>query len=365
MGIMASVPVTGVLLCFMGMLGAQLNASPVQQQQELENILEEGDVQADWQWQAIEGSFCRDGSQAGFFVQEKADATDLVIYLEGGGACFNDQTCNNNPSSINPNQTPNNFGILDSDDERNPVKTWNKVYVPYCTGDVMAGSNDNADVSSRYRAQKFVGYRNMGLFLQDLTDRFAAVDRVLLTGESAGGFGAAYNFDRVQIAFGGTPVYLLSDSGIPFADEYLPPCLQSIWRGLWNLNETMPEDCIDCRQPNGGGIANMLELISSKYGGRQFGFLSSTADMTIRIFYGFGNNSCRPFIPLMSEGKFRAGLFDVRDRYMTDDFVTFFVNGQDHTYLTNERFYQTQANGLRVYEWVTQFVEQQASSVGP
>jgi len=368
MGIMASIPAKSVLGFLLGVLASGqtfATSMDLAAEQVYGERPETVDLQANWQWQPIEGSFCRDGTQAGFFVQENSESTDLMVYLEGGGACFNNQTCGANPSTIDPRKLPVSVGILNSSEERNPVRSWNKVYVPYCTGDVMAGNRENVNVSSSYRNQKFVGFRNMGLFLQDLTDRFAAVDQVLLTGESAGGFGAIYNFDQVQTAFGGTPVYLLNDSGISFSDDYLPPCLQRLWRELWNLNETLPSDCIDCRKPNGGGLINLMDLLALKYGGRQFGFLSSTSDLIIRVFYGYGINNCRAIIPLMSASNFRSGLFDVRENYMNDDFVSFFTNGTDHTFLTNDRFFKTRSGGLRVYEWVDQFITQRASSVGP
>ncbi len=51
--------------------------------------------------------------------------------------------------------------------------------------------------------------------------------KVLLTGISAGGFGAAANYPQVARAFAPVPVYDLDDSGPPGAeDPYLPKCLQ-------------------------------------------------------------------------------------------------------------------------------------------
>ena len=94
----------------------------------------------------------------------------------------------------------------------------------------------------------------------------------------------------------------------------------------------MPADCQECRQPNGGGILRYVEYLKRKYGGQQLGFLSHTEDFTIRLFYGFGLNSCRPLIPLLGASKFRSGLLDVRARYADQDLVTYFVKGSDHTF---------------------------------
>ncbi|MEM6289248.1 MAG: pectin acetylesterase-family hydrolase, partial [Bacteroidota bacterium] len=51
-----------------------------------------------WTWIDVEGSVCRDGSATGIGVRLQDGADDLVIYLEGGGACFNGVTCATNPS---------------------------------------------------------------------------------------------------------------------------------------------------------------------------------------------------------------------------------------------------------------------------
>jgi hypothetical protein len=61
--------------------------------------------------------------------------------------------------------------------------------------------------------QKFVGYAVISLYLQRLVETFSGVTQVLLTGMSAGGFGAAANYLQVARSFGSVHVYLLDDSG--------------------------------------------------------------------------------------------------------------------------------------------------------
>jgi cysteine-rich repeat protein len=42
-----------------------------------------------WQYFEIPGTKCIDGTPAGFSVNYNPASTQLLIYLEGGGACFN------------------------------------------------------------------------------------------------------------------------------------------------------------------------------------------------------------------------------------------------------------------------------------
>lgn len=348
------------ILSFLQLYTTSVLAADVRYQS---GMAEENSQQGIWLWQSSDGASCRDGSPAGFFVQNNASSNNLLIYLAGGGACFNDITCSNNPASAS-NSLPQNIGILDSIDQRNPVNSWNKIYVPYCTGDGMTGDIENVWVSARFSNENFVGFRNMGLFLDQITNLFAGVDKVLLAGESAGGIGAIYNYDQTQQAFGNSPVYLLNDSGLILSDDYLAPCLQQHWRLLWNMDATLPWDCAACRSSDGGGLINYLAYLADEYPTRNFGFLSSSGDTIMRYFYGFGSNNCQAAFPFMSKGLFSNGILDVRYRFMNDRFVSFFTAGEDHTFLTNQGFYQTSSEGVRVYEWIRQFLEDQAISVG-
>src|SRR5207302_1911368 len=52
------------------------------------------DAPADtWTWIPIPEAKCRDGSSTGIGVRMHPGATQLAIYLEGGGACFHDASC--------------------------------------------------------------------------------------------------------------------------------------------------------------------------------------------------------------------------------------------------------------------------------
>src|SRR5215472_8194264 len=46
-----------------------------------------------WTWIPIAGSMCASGSAAGFGVNPSGAGDDLLIYLEGGGACWNQGSC--------------------------------------------------------------------------------------------------------------------------------------------------------------------------------------------------------------------------------------------------------------------------------
>ena len=96
-----------------------------------------------WTWVPFADARCRDGSTTGIGVRYGA-GDGLVIYFQGGGACFNGLTCGANPASFDEGDfaglaSGGNGGIFDPDPGANPVGDWSFIFVPYCTGDVHAG----------------------------------------------------------------------------------------------------------------------------------------------------------------------------------------------------------------------------------
>ena len=84
------------------------------------------------------------------FWAKKGKSDNLMVYFEGGGACWDNYTCTfplggAGPGffvpAIHPLTDPNAFdGVFKSSNAKNPVKDWSVVYIPYCTGDLHAGS---------------------------------------------------------------------------------------------------------------------------------------------------------------------------------------------------------------------------------
>jgi len=321
-----------------------------------------------WTWINVDGAKCRDGSATGFGIRSQTGSDKLMIYLEGGGACFNGSTCGINPGSFGSGAfgawqgSVGNSGIFDTGNSENPVKDWNMIYVPYCSGDVHAGNASSADVPGALspKNQEFVGYANIYLYLKRIIPTFPGLTKVLLTGISAGGVGAAYNYDRVAQAFCPTPVILVDDSGPPMADDYLAPCLQSRWRDLWNFPQTLPADCPQCTGADGGGIVNYVDFIGNKYPKARLGLISSTRDSVISLFFGYGKNDCQNIDGISSpiDGNVYAmGLDDLRKNHMKNpgQWGTYYVDSTTHTYLLSG-MYSTTVQGKKMSSWLSDVI---------
>jgi Pectinacetylesterase len=344
-----------------------------------------------WQFVPIEGAMCRDGSATGIGVNVNPDSKNLMIYLEGGGACFNALTCAGNPSSFSEADfnactgsaggtcaaasiTGGGAGILNRSDTANPMADWNFVYVPFCTGDVHAGNKLNATVTGVAGKQQFVGYANMTRYLARLVPTFPGLSKVLLTGVSAGGFGAAANYLQTAKAFGSVPVYDLDDSGPPMEDPYVPSCLQKQWADTWGFESTILADCGSaCPDPTNYTLDASIH-VAKMYPNIPFGLIEDTDDEVITLFYGFGANNCAAAaIPTPVTGPmFTQGLLDSRTKLAPyPNFGGFIFQGTDHTTLGGAS-YDTRTAGsgdaavVKLSDWVTTLVNSgTVTNVGP
>ena len=228
----------------------------------------------EWTYFEVPGTRCMNGSPAGFGISHNPNSSNVMIYLEGGGACFND-TCDF--TAFNIPFIPPSDGIFSRSNSNNPVKDWTMIYVPYCTGDIHAG---DAEKQLGGQLRQFRGYSNITRYLELWVPSFAT-ERVLLTGISAGGFGAALNASQVARAYGDeVELTVIDDSGPPLSNDVIPPCLQTLFRETWNLDGTVLAECPAC-DPN-DFATGLLDHVLTTHPNVRFGLFSNTADQIIR-----------------------------------------------------------------------------------
>jgi hypothetical protein len=347
-----------------------------------------------WSWVPVDGAICRDGSPTGIGINLNPASKDLVIYLEGGGACFNTLTCGTNPKCFDPPGSTScggtlafstrlagaagSDGLFNRTDAANPVKDWNYVYVPFCTGDVHAGNHPNATVPGVAGMQQFVGYVNMQRYLARLAPTFKNAAKVLLTGISAGGFGSAANYLQTAKAFAPTPVYSLDDSGPPMADPPLAKCLQKEWVDLWGFEKTILAECGPACPDHTNYSLDATVNVVRQFPHIPFGLVEDTGDSVITLFYGYGQNSCASsLLPTsLTASQFTAGLLDERKRLEAEGITNaagFVFQGTTHTSLGGSATYDsvtaTAPDGgakVKLSDWVTTLVNDgTVTNVGP
>jgi len=244
-----------------------------------------------WTWTDIPGAACADGTQTGFAVNPAASASkDVLIFLEGGGACWDGTSCwgpvstsfyvatGYGQAAFATDPQVAAIYLLDRTNASNPFADKNIVYVPYCTGDVFSGSRvTSLDYLGISHETHFVGYENLTIYLRYVAATFPDAERVWLAGDSAGGFGAALNFEHVQNALPGTRVDVLDDSGQPIQPG---PGLWTTWMTAWNMQ--LPAGCSTCAT----GPGALADYYTTKYPSQRFGLISYAHDTVISPFMG-------------------------------------------------------------------------------
>jgi hypothetical protein len=333
-----------------------------------------GLMEKTWIWVDVPEAHCRDGSTTGFGVSANSASDKLMIFLEGGSACFDSLTCSVNASSASGSgftgPASGNNGVLNRDDAANPVRDWNFVDIPYCTGDVHAGNNPNGMVAGVAGTQQFVGYPNMHEFLKQIVPTFPNVKQVLLTGTGAGGFGASANSIQVGQAFpASVQMYVLDDSGPPMDDPYAANCLQQQWVTLWGFDKTIVADCgSDCADMTNYPIKATAHGLKT-HPTTPVGIIESTDDNTITLFYGFGQNNCTGSISTpLSATQFKAGLDDMRTQLMAyPNFGAYVFSGTQNGIIADPATFDSQtAGGVKLTDWIAQLVDSgKVTNVGP
>lgn len=304
-----------------------------------------------WTWVDFPDARCGNGSATGIGVNWNPSSTRLVIFFEGGGACSDYSSCWVTGTASNMSgYTKKDFDtgkpyarvpLFSRTDARNPYTDANYVYVPYCTGDVHSGTSvtplgTGASAKDTY----FVGYNNVSAYLSRLTATFPNLTRGLVSGWSAGGFGAAFNWEHIQKAFPAARIDDLDDSGPPFlpnGDKW------SNWLTTWGI--PVPADCPECAvDPQ-----NFIDYYGARYDGKaRFGLLSYTNDSVISSYYG------------MTRRQFHRGLYDLATTSLdpVGSFKYFFVDGSNHVMLSWD---QLGPGGVKLSDWINQMVKDDPS----
>lgn len=323
-----------------------------------------------WTYVDFPDTRCRDGSSAGISLRLSSASQKLLIYLEGGVYCLDALTCAINPSNVddvlfNSAKLEPRVGIFDRTNPRNPVRDWNIVYVPYCSGDAMGGTRQApVDVPGGPAAQYFSGQLNLQRFLQRIAPTFPHATDVVLTGISAGGTSALLAMTHVQRAFPALKVRYIIDSSLPpLTAANLAPCLQDRMRELWGLDEGALADCgPSCADLDDYWRAHTL-FVAERFADRPGGFIDAIEDSMMRSLCGMGLRECTGSLLFdsISARDFRSDLLSFREQVKhLPGYSTFYPEGTQHTWLKSESFYTGSAGDMPLVDWFAQIVNNSA-----
>jgi hypothetical protein len=267
---------------------------------------------------------CARGDPYSFWVR-RADPAKLVIFFQGGGGCWNAETCA--PGSewfddaVDEGDNPLfQRGIFDFDRADNPFRDWSFVYVTYCTGDLYTGTRDfdHGVFTVRHR-----GRTNAEAALDRTFARFRDPSRVLIAGCSAGSVGAAVHAARVLANYPSADVALLGDSlTLPFA---------------------RPLDL----SPTGGPSSLSAEVLMRD--------LAQANPRATFARFNYANDAIQrrfdaPIQPARTPFEQRLRAAETRLKKLAN-YRSYLACGTEHCVLPADAFYSLTVDGVRVRDW--------------
>jgi hypothetical protein len=308
-------------------------------------------------WVDVAGMTCADGSPTGIGISPgSADA--VLVWLAGGNACWSEAECTASPGPFGRAQF--DFlqllvggSLFDRTLAGNPFAAWTFVFVPYCTGDVHAGQSERSHGAAGFWRHR--GYANLQAAVARVVADVARPSQVVVSGSSAGGFGALVAYDLLRARWDGAgpdPVTaaLVDDSGPTFVGTAMPAALREAWWDAWNLGSTITPLCADCRND----LSAFWDVLSAAHPGDRLALLSTTEDATMR---GFFDDPADPD-PEMSVTAFQGALAELAlELDALPDAAVFRVGpptASDHTLFLAPWAYA--AGGKPLLQWLGELV---------
>ncbi|MEZ5501266.1 MAG: pectin acetylesterase-family hydrolase [Halioglobus sp.] len=294
----------------------------------------DGDV-TNYQFGTGDGPLCLTGEPYTMATRDEG-TEDLMIFLQGGGACWFDLCAATEEAS--PGIPA--LGILDPALAGNPLAGISTVYLPYCDGGIFASDADvdtNNDGSvDRYHR----GLRNLSAALDVAVSNFPAPKRIVLAGVSAGGYGTLFALPLVRHLYPGVPIEVLNDSGIGINRPNDPAWNQRII-DYWNIGSFFPASCPECNVQ--GSPAGIINWQLHQDPNVRLGMLSYIQDFTIGTFFlGIGG-------PVF-EGVLRPTMADV-EAANPERMRSFLRAGTSHTFMLGDL--SLSVENVSVSDWIT------------
>ncbi|MFT4572184.1 MAG: hypothetical protein ACI91F_003084, partial [Candidatus Binatia bacterium] len=215
----------------------------------------------------------------------------LAVYFQGGGACWNNLTCGLgtcDPNVQDAADHPDNFefGFANFENPDNPVGDWNAIFIPYCTCDIHWG-NKRALYPGQFGLQtvEHRGRINASFAEKWVREHFVNPDQIVVTGSSAGGYGAFTNSVFLHEVYGSSRFAVIGDGSLGVVtSEFVAGDLNN-WGLLGELPDHIP--ALNVNSLTGLDIADMISDIALYYEdrGSLFSQYSTRDDWNQAIFY--------------------------------------------------------------------------------
>jgi hypothetical protein len=312
---------------------------------------------------------CMDGSPYKFFAR-RGTVNKLVVYYQGGGACWEQLTCSipTCDDTVTDGDNPNNVdsGLGDLSNPANPFRDWNIVFVSYCSCDIHFGDSaqdyGNVDAANPLHIEHR-GYRNAKVVEKWAREHFLAPDEVFVTGSSAGAYGAWFNAPLLHKVWPQARFNVLADAGNgvvtqSFLDNFFPN---------WNFEANLPTDIpgLSTVLHDGSGIPGYTKIIAHQFPGTNWAHYSTAFDGSTGGQTGFYNlmlndnnvlgavswweGSCAFRDQMRLQAIATAATIDAADK----NYRYYIGSGSRHTMYGSDKVYDDTTGGVpTIVDWI-------------
>lgn len=319
------------------------------------------DLDSDWNTLVPGGeTVCSNETEFQFYVRP-AESDKLLIYLNGGGACWFGQICD---LTLSPTYSPfadgdgndpsARTGIFDFDNPENPVADYNMVFIPYCTGDVHLGANEavyTVPVSEESEETRDLTIQHKGLVngqvvLDWVFANFEAPEHIFVTGSSAGAIPSPLYASLVAEHYPDVRITQLGDG----AGGYRAPEAVGIINSAWGTVDALP----DFPEYEGETVETLVFedhyiVAGTRYPNMVLAQYNTAEDDVQHDFLGLLGITDISLQDLME-----ANFADISAS--VDNFYTFTAGGELHTILRAPEMYTYGVSGVRFVDWLAALV---------
>ena len=297
---------------------------------------------------------CADGSD--YYIHTRTtNPKKVMLYFEGGGACFSEVTCvfDEERATYDFTTGPDDYpgggenpprGIFDFDNPANPFADYSMVFVPYCTGDVHLGNitRTYGELTVQHK-----GAVNAQHGLDYLVENFPDATEVFVTGSSAGGVPAPFYAGLVADELPEASVAVLADAsgGYPSNEVFNVGVgsLYDVAAGIpdWPELEGVP--------PVEIGVPDLFRFTGQH-----------NADIRMARYDSAFDETQEAFNTLIGGG---VDLLEVLDRNEElseaggAELQVYVAPGELHTILGRPDVYDLEVEGVAFIDWLTDFVD--------
>jgi hypothetical protein len=297
-------------------------------------------------------TICARGDEYAFFVIPGV-RDKVIIEFEGGGACWDETTCNFASSLFKEKvdieeHTASLKGVkgwYDHSRPGHPMPEWTHVFIPYCSGDIHWGDNVK---TYELRGNTFTinhkGALNTTAALAWVYEQLETPAKVFVTGCSAGGYGSIFWAPQVQRHYEKAKVYHLSDSA---AGVITPDFFQRSFPS-WNVRPHYPS--FTGSFDDATSLAVVYKSIAAYYPNNVYAQYNTVLDSNQTFYYlAMGGTDKEEWSKLM-----KASVKDIQGA--APNFRTFLAAGEQHCILPQANFYEAEAGGKKLSEWMSDMV---------